>query len=75
MAKLTGTVVEVHPFHAFALVEHGDNSYRYFLYSTAFSPIGRWSWADVTEGTTVRFTPIVHPKGDRGIEVEILDPG
>lgn len=66
----TATITHIDVFHAFALNEMGVS---YFIRSTAISPVGRWGFAHLRVGSTVRLTPIDHPKGPRGIDVEIIE--
>jgi len=66
---IEATIAYVETFHAFADDACGV---RYFLYSNAFETTGQYGFAHLRPGTRVRFTPIVHPRGPRGIGVRIL---
>ena len=68
MAKELATVTHVSASYVIALNDWGRS---YFVFHSAVSPIGRYSFSDLQVGSKVRLTPIDHPKGDRGIEVEI----
>lgn len=69
MPKITATVVDKADWHLFADDAMGR---RYFVFHNAVSELRGLSFYDLVEGSTITLTPIEHPKGLRGIEVEIL---
>lgn len=67
-AKRRATITEKHDWHAFAI---DDVGFRYFIFHNVVSKLRGLSFYDLCVGSVVRLTPIEHPKGSRGIEVEI----
>ena len=67
--RIFATVVDKRDFHLFA---DDDAGFRYFVYCKAVSELRGLSFYDLVVGSRVKLTPIEHPKGPRGIEVEIL---
>ncbi len=68
-ARIDATITSVEGYHAFAIDDWGT---RYFIFHSAVERMGRYSFADLVRGSRVRLTPIQHPKGPRGIEVQVL---
>lgn len=67
--KVTATVVTKADWHLFADDAAG---FRYFVFHNAVSTLRGLSFYDLVAGSVIRLTPILHPKGHRGIEVEIV---
>lgn len=67
--KIDATVVDKHDWHLFADDAAG---FRYFIFHNAVSELRGLSFYDLVVGSRIRLTPIAHPKGARGIEVEII---
>lgn len=70
--KVHATILIVDWARAFAraIDAHG---HEFFIFSNAIEQTGRYRFEDLRTGTTVKLTPIDHPKGLRGIEVQILE--
>lgn len=54
-------------------LDDADYAVHYFIFHNAVQATGRYSFGDLRVGSQVRLLPIDHPKGPRGIEVEILE--
>lgn len=67
--RITATVMQSFPSHALALDDWGVT---YFILYNAVQTTGQYAFADLRVGSQVRLTRIDHPKGPRGIEVEVL---
>lgn len=67
--KRHATIVELHDWHAFA---QDDAGFRYFIFHNAVATTGQWCFDDLRQGSVVAMTVIEHPKGLRGIEVDII---
>lgn len=70
--KLNATITTVRPDRGFA---HAIDEWgiSYFIFHSAIEMTGSYSFEDLTVGSSVRLRPIDHPKGPRGIEVEIVN--
>jgi len=69
MPKVTATVISKADWHLFADDAAG---FRYFVFHNAVSQLRGLSFYDLCAGSVIMLTPIDHPKGKRGIEVEIV---
>ena len=70
--KIPATVTTTHFDRGFVKALDADGI-DYFIFHNAVDMMGRHDFADLRMGSRVRLTPIQHPRGWRGIEVEILD--
>lgn len=70
--KVQATIHWIHPERKFckAVDPHGV---EYFIFHSAFQATDYRDIGDVEIGTHVRLTPIDHPRGRRGIDVEIVE--
>ena len=67
--KVRATVTKKEDWHLFADDAAG---FRYFVFHNAVSELRGLSFYDLVEGSVIDLLPISHPKGARGIEVEIV---
>jgi len=70
--KITATVslLRFDRGYAKALDAHGV---EYFIFHNAVETMGQHDFGDLQIGSHVRLMPIDHPRGRRGIEVEIVE--
>jgi len=69
LGRTEATITSICGGYVYALDDWGT---RYFIFHNAVAQMGRWGFVDLRQGSRVELTPIDHPKGARGIEVEIL---
>lgn len=68
--KIAATVVSTHG--SYVLADDADGT-RYFILYNAIERTGAYDFEYLEFGAKVRLTPIAHPKGWRGIDVEIVE--
>jgi hypothetical protein len=68
--KIPATVTRVYDTYVLAMDAWAC---EYFILYTAVETMGRWGFPDLRIGSNVKLTPIEHPKGWRGIDVEIVE--
>lgn len=69
--KIHATVIETHVERGYVFAEDA-NGIRYFIFERGVEIMGTHYFDELQFGSRVKLTPIFHPKGPRGIEVEIL---
>lgn len=67
--RILATVTSTHGSYVRAMDDWGAT---YFVLFNAVQQTGRFGFADLQPGSRVRLTAIEHPKGLRGIEVEVV---
>jgi len=67
--RTEATITDLRESYALALDDWGTT---YFIFHTALQQTGQYGFTDLRLGTRVALTPIDHPKGARGIEVEVV---
>ena len=70
-AKTVASVTYVDPAYRYVHARD-DHGLSYFVFHSAFELMGRWDIADLQVGSQIKLTPIDHPKGLRGVDVEIV---
>lgn len=68
--RVRAVITQLEAGYAFALDDWGT---RYFIFHNACQQTGHYGFSDLVRGSIVRLTPIEHPNGPRGIEVEVVE--
>ena len=71
--KIPATVTLTRMDRGYVIAQSPLSGVEYFIFYNAVEYTGEFTFEQLELGSSVRLRPILHPRGPRGIEVEIVN--